>query len=94
MTNTFTQEQQDDLAEMVTFMTAWSRHQDTWLASPAGSYAAEKATEEKQFYASLAHRRCIQLGVNPIHIIGTPACQDANDYDRLIAKADEAIKTA
>jgi hypothetical protein len=75
-------------------MMTWSRHQNAWLASPVGSYAEEKATEEKQFYASLAHRSCVNLGLNPVDIIGTPACQDANEYDRQIMKAVEAERAA
>lgn len=91
---TFTQDQQDHLSKIVTFMMTWSRHQNAWLASPVGSYAEEKATEEKQFYASLAHRSCVNLGLNPVDIIGTPACQDANEYDRQIMKAVEAERAA
>ena len=91
---TFTEDQQKHMSEIVTFMMTWKSHQDTWLASPSGSYAEEKATEEKQFYASLALRSCIKLGVNPVDIIGTPACQDANEYDRQIMKAVEAERAA
>ena len=91
---TFTEDQQKHMSTIVTFMMAWMRHQDEWLAAPAGSDAEAKAAEQKQFYASLAHRRCIKLGANPIETIGTPACQDANEYDRQIMKAVEAERAA
>jgi hypothetical protein len=91
---TFTEDQQKHMSAIVTFMMTWMRHQNVWLAAPAGSYAEEKAVEEKRFYASLAHRSCIKLGANPIETIGTPACQDANEYDRQIMKAVEAERAA
>ena len=84
---TFTEDQHKHMSGIVTFMMAWMRHQDEWLAAPAGSDAEAKAAGKKQFYASLAHRRCIKLGVKPIDTIGTPACFDANEYDRQIMKS-------
>jgi len=91
---TFTEEQQNHMSAIVTFMMVWMRAQDVWLAEPAGSDAEAKAVEDKQFYASIAYRRCVNLGLDPVHIIGTPACQDANEYDRQIMKAVEAERAA
>ena len=91
---TFTEDQQKHMSGIVTFMMAWTRHQDEWLASPAGSDAEARAADNKQLYASLAHRRCIKLGVKPIDTIGAPACQDANEYDRQLMKQVEAERAA
>ena len=92
--NTFTKAQQKNMSHVVTFMVAWSRHQAEWVAADVGSDAEAKAKEQKQFYASLSHRNCVKLGLNPVDIIGTPACQDANEYDRQIMKEVEAERAA
>lgn len=79
---------------IVVFMMDWARAQDRWIASEPGSDEDAKAKEDKELYASLAHRRCVKLGLNPVHVIGTPACQDANEYDRQIMKRAEAERAA
>jgi len=79
---------------IVIFMMDWARQQDRWIASEPGSNEEAEAKEAKEFYASLAYRRCVKLGLNPVNIIGTPACQDANEYDRQIMKQVEAERAA
>lgn len=82
------------MKQIVTFMMEWTREQDRWIASDVGSGEEAKAKEAKEFYASLAYRRCVKLGLDPVNIIGTPACQDANEYDRQIMKQVEAERAA
>jgi len=45
---TFTEDQQEHMSRIVTFMMTWMRHQNVWLAAPAGSYAEEKAVEAER----------------------------------------------
>ena len=90
----FTKDTQTDIGLLVTFIKHWARYQEKWIEAERGSIAEASFASDKHFYAARSYRICVKLGLNPVDTIGTPACQDAYEYDMRRMKEAEANNAA